>query len=228
MRKRFFNWQGHRFISLDVEGEPAQSLQTQSHGVFRRAAAELVRHGLSVDTNTVRTRIFGRTREARAAGSQARVEALRGPSRASGSSYISPSRFASTADVALELFAMAQPIGGEARRVTEHNPVQAFIRHLAWGPMIFFPGMTSELPNLEEQYQDVLSRASGLLKECNCYWSNVVGISCFLHKDCDPESLLAGIGKCVPVPLNNAKVEFVEGFSRPTKMVEIEITARRG
>jgi len=35
------------------------------------------------------------------------------------------------------------------------------------------------------------------------------------------------LGKFVPIPLGNAEVELVEGYSRPNKLVEIEITARR-
>ena len=63
--------------------------------------------------------------------------------------------------------------------------------------------------------------------EAGCDWRNVVGISFFLHKDQDLDALLTGVAKTVPVPLDNAEVEFVEGFSRPGKLVEIEITARR-
>jgi hypothetical protein len=40
-------------------------------------------------------------------------------------------------------------------------------------------------------------------------------VSCFLHKDQDPDALLAGIRKTAPVPLDDAEIEFVEGYSRP-------------
>jgi hypothetical protein len=35
------------------------------------------------------------------------------------------------------------------------------------------------------------------------------------------------VAALAPVPLEHAEVEFVEGFSRPGKRVEIEITAGR-
>ena len=56
---------------------------------------------------------------------------------------------------------------------------------------------------------------------------SVVELSFFLHETQDPVALLSGVGKFVPIPLGNAEVELVEGYSRPNKLVEIEITARR-
>jgi hypothetical protein len=55
----------------------------------------------------------------------------------------------------------------------------------------------------------------------------VVRASFFLQRDQDPDALLAGVAALAPVPLEHAEIEFVEGFSRPGKLVEIEITARR-
>jgi hypothetical protein len=228
MRKRLFNWQGQRFVQLSFEGEPGRPLPTQSLDLFVRAEAELRPLGLSLAANTVRTRIFGRTAEARTAGSNARSEALVGASRAAGSSYISVRHFESAADVGLDLLAMAAPVAAAERRVTEHHPPQSFIRHLIWGPMVFLAGMTCELyPTLRQQYEDILPRGRALLKETGCDWENVVRLSCFLHRDEDPDALLPGIAAVAPVPLDHAEIELVEGYSRPDKRIEIEITARR-
>jgi hypothetical protein len=88
--------------------------------------------------------------------------------------------------------------------------------------------MTCETqPTLKELYHDILPRAAELLKETGCGWSDVVRIAFCLHKDEDPQTLLDGVAAAVPVPLENAEIEFVEGYSRPNKRVEIEITARR-
>ena len=82
MRRRLFNWQGQRFAYLSIEGEPGQPLAQQSADLFARAGAELAALDLSLLRNTVRTRVFARNGAARAAGSQARGEALVGRSRA--------------------------------------------------------------------------------------------------------------------------------------------------
>jgi len=228
MRRRVFNWQGQGFVYLGLEGKAGEPLEQQSKALFVRAGHELRSFGLSLDQNVVRTRVFGRTREARNAVSDTRAKTFNGPARAASSSFIAPAHFESGADVALDLYAMSPPGKGAARNVVEHQPQQTFIRYLTWGPMVFLAGMTcEEYPTLEQQYEDILPRAGKLLQEAGCDWSNVVGISFFLHKDQDPDALLTGVAKTVPVSLDNAEVEFVEGFSRLGKLVEIEITARR-
>lgn len=228
MRKRLFNWQGQRFVYLWLEAEPALPLEAQSQGLFERADAELKTLGLALDKNVVRSRVYGRTREARDVVSAVRAKTFIGQSRAATSSFISPAHFSSGADVALDLHAMAAPADGAPRKVTEHEPAQPFIRHLVWGPMVFLAGMTCETyPTLKQQYEDILPRAGTLLKEAGCDWKHVVRISFFLHKDENPEALLKGVAATAPVSLDHAEIEFVEGYSRPNKLVEIEITARQ-
>jgi enamine deaminase RidA (YjgF/YER057c/UK114 family) len=228
MRKRLFNWQGQRFVYLNLEAEPGQPLPRQAQDLFVRADAELATLGLSLQHNTVRTRILGRSAAARTAGSDARTAALTGAARAAGSSYISPRHLGSAADIGIDLFAMAAPGGGATRAVTEHQPTQSFIRHLAWGPMVFLAGMTCETqPTLRAQVADILPRAGALLRETGCDWGNVARVSLFLHQDETPDALLAAITATAPVPLEHAEIELVEGYSRPNKLIEIEITARR-
>jgi enamine deaminase RidA (YjgF/YER057c/UK114 family) len=227
MRQKAFNFAGQRFVTLAIEAEPGGTLERQSQALFQRAAAALAPYGLALDRNVVRSRVFGRTREARDVVSGVRGKVFEGPARAATSSYISPVYFSSAADVGLDLFAMAAPSSGE-RKVSEHAPVQPFIRHLTWGPMVFLAGMTCEtLPTLREQYTDVLTGAGALLTETGCDWRNVVHVAFFLHRSEDPKALLDGIAATGTVPLDNCEVEQVDGYSRPGKLIEIEITATR-
>ena len=73
----------------------------------------------------------------------------------------------------------------------------------------------------------VLPRAAALLKETGCDWRNVVRVSFFLERDQQPDELLKMVAALAPVPLQHAEIELVEGFSRPGKLVEIEVTAKR-
>ncbi len=228
MRKRIYPWQGQSFVYLWLEGEPGQPIERQSQGLFERAGAELETLGLALDKNVVRTRVYGRTREARDIVSAARGKAFTGQARAATSSFISPAHFDSAADVALDLYAMAAPTEGVPRKVTELDPLQPFIRHLVWGPLVFHAGMTNEhYPTLKEQCAEILPRAAARLQENGCDWKNVVRISFFLHRGEDPQALLAHVAALAPVPLDSAEIELVEGYSRPGKLVEIEVTARR-
>lgn len=226
MREKTFNFAGQRFVYLAIEAEGGGTLERQSQALFERAAAALKPHGLALEANVVRSRVFGRTREARDTVSGVRGKVFQGSGRAATSSYIAPDYFSSAADVGLDLFAMAAPAGA-TRKVSEHTPVQPFIRHLSWGPMVFLAGMTCEtLPTLSEQYTDVLARAGTLLAETGCDWKNVVHVAFFLHRSEDPAALLDGIAATRTLPLDHCEVEQVEGYSRPGKLIEIEITAK--
>src|SRR3954447_16563233 len=101
MRKRIYNWQGQRFGYLWLEGEPGQSLDKQSQALFDRAGPELASLGLALDRNVVRTRVFGRTREARDIVSAARGRTFKGQGRAATSSFISPDHLDWSSDVAI-------------------------------------------------------------------------------------------------------------------------------
>ena len=227
MRRRIFNWAGQHFLFLQLEGDAELPIERQSQQLFARAGEELATQRMSLAGNVVRSRVFGRTREARDVVSGVRGQVFEGTARAATSSYISPAYFSSAADVGLDLFAMAAPSIG-ARKVSEHTPVQPFIRHLTWGPMVFLAGMTCEtLPTLREQYTDVLKRAGALLTETGCDWRNVVHVAFFVHRSEDPKALLDGVAATGTVPLDNCEVEQVDGYSRPGKLIEIEITAKR-
>src|SRR4051812_30228309 len=211
MRKRIFNWQGQRLVHLGLEGKPGAPADQQATDLFARADAELKALNLSLERNVVRSRVFGRTRADRDAISGVRTKSFTGSSRAATSSFIAPKNFESAADVALNVYAMSPPGGGGQRKVSEHTPPQSFIRFLTWGPMVFLAGMTCETEKtLEAQYKDILPRAHVLLKENGCDWGNVVGVSFFLHECQDPDALLTGVGKFVPMRLDDAEVEYVE------------------
>ena len=222
------NWQGQRFAILNLEGDAQLPLKEQAQDVFGRAHAELQALGLSLRENTVRTRMLGRSAQARTAGSDARTAALTGNARAAGSSYISPAHFGSAADVGIDLFAMAAPDATSARQVTEHQPVQSFIRHLVWGPMLLLAGMTCETqPTLEAQLATYLPRAGAAAARDGCRL-----------EEC-------GAGVAVPAPgpgsgcaawrdrrsragaAEHAEIEQVDGFSRPVKLIEVEVTAKK-
>ena len=204
MRKRLLYAADETFLHLILEGEAGQPFAQQAQGLFDRAQVELAASGLSLD-HTVRSRIFGRTREARTAGSDTRVARLAGAARAATSSFILPSYFTSAADVGLELFAMVPPEGGGERLVREHEPKASYIRWLTWGPMVFLAGQTSERPGFETQMTEILTRSTGLLAEVGCGWPNVRAISFLLHRDHSAGELFACARAAVPtIPLGSA------------------------
>ena len=225
MRTRLINAMGERFVHVVVHGTAGAPLAQQAASVFDAADAALRASGLSLD-HAVRSRVFGCSRDARTAVSDMRFKTLTGAARAATSSFIAPALMPAGVDVALDLFAMYPPAKAE-RIVREQEPRQSFIRWLRWGPMVFLAGQTSELPTFSEQVDEILARVPGLLEEAGRGWPQVTAVSFFLHRDIAPDVLFAAIAARAPLSLGSVDLEQVDGYSKPGKLIEIEITARR-
>ena len=229
MRQKTFNFAGQRFASLAIEAEGGGSLERQSQALFEQASAERVAaQGLALDQNVVRSRVFGRGREARDVVSGVRGRRFEGTGRAATSSYISPGYFSSAADVGIDLFAMAAPPIG-TRKVSEHTPVQPFIRHLTWGPM----GVPRrhDLRDAADAARAIYRRARGGRRSCSPRPAATGTASCTSPFPCTGAKTRRRCSMASPrlasVPLDNCEVEQVDGYSRPGKLIEIEITAKR-
>ena len=92
MQKKIFSWLGRELIELSGEARPAASVEEETISLFRSFEQELKTHGLSLE-NTVRTRLWGRDREARNLGTAARSKILTGSAKAASSSYVSTESF---------------------------------------------------------------------------------------------------------------------------------------
>ena len=123
---------------------------------------------------------------------------------------------------------MAAPPSGGRARCPSTQPVQPFIRHLTWGPMVFLAGMTCEtLPTLREQYTDVLHARRRAAHRDRLRLEERRARRVLPAPERDPKALLDGVAATGTVPLDNCEVEQVDGYSRPGKLIEIEITAKR-
>src|SRR6266540_883881 len=103
MRTIVYEWLGREFVALSAEGRANLDIAEQTRNIFKRCDQVLGGLGLSL-ADTVRTRLWGRDRESRDAGSQVRVSVLAGPARSASSSFIAPDYFESDAQVAVELW----------------------------------------------------------------------------------------------------------------------------
>jgi len=178
-------------------------------------------------SDTIRSRVYGVDRPARDAVSNSRFAALKGDDRAASSSYIAPKHFESKALVALELIAARRPVG-IVKAIKEYVPPKGPICWITLGPLLVLSGNTSQLPTLKEQVtEDILPRIDTYLKEAGSSWPQVVNVSCYLHESQKPEELrtyFATIAKPFPPRF---EICFVEGYSAPGKLLEVEVTAQR-
>jgi enamine deaminase RidA (YjgF/YER057c/UK114 family) len=223
MRKRIFTWLGKEFVELSGEAKPVANATTEAQELFGRFDDELKSHGLSLD-NTVRSRLWGRDRQSRDLGSNERVKILSGRARSASSSYISPGHFDSSANVALDLLAMRPSEPSANKRVVEYDPPIVPIRFLTYDSVVVLSGVTTVLPTLEEQLDNILPRIRGSLADAGSSWDKVARVSFYLHRSQTLENLKALFARRVTAKIPQMEYCFVDGYSSEGKFCEVEVT----
>lgn len=224
MRKTIFQWLGREFVELCAEAGRGLPAREGTQEIFFRFDRELRELGLSLE-HTVRTRLWGRDGDSRNTGSAERVRILSGKARSVSSSYIAPVHFDSEATVAVDLLAMKPSRPELEKTLKEYDPPIVPLRYLIFDGVVFLSGVTSTLPGLSEQVGEILSRISGSLADARTSWEKAVRISFFLHRSEKIEALKEAFAKHVKASIPQTEYGFVDGYSAPGKLLEIEVTA---
>jgi enamine deaminase RidA (YjgF/YER057c/UK114 family) len=228
MQKRIFSWQGRELIDLSSEARPAASVEEETSSLFRTFEQELKTHGLSLQ-NTVRTRLWGRDRDARNLGTAARSKILTGSAKAASSSYVSTNRFDSDAKVALDLLAINPSCADAERRPVEFQPPRNYLCYLHYDSFVFLSGYTSDAERLEDQVSQIVNAVAGGLIVAGSMWDKLVKVSLFLHGSQKLEVLKELLGRGPAVPANcHVEFGFVEGYAGDKSLLEVEATALAG
>ena len=224
MRKQIFGWLGKEFIELSGEAKPAETPSIEAQEIFRRFDEELRRHGLSLD-HTVRSRLWGRDRRSRDLGSEERVKILSGKARSASSSYIAPGHFDSAANVAIDLLAMRPAQSTAVKRIVEYDPPIVPIRFLTYENVVVLSGVTTVLPTLEAQLDNILPRIAASLADGGSSWDKVARISFYLHRSQTIDHLKDLFRRRVAAQIPQTEYCLVDGYSAEGKFCEIEVTA---
>ena len=224
MRKKFLTWLGKDFIELSGEAKPGASASNEASELFRRFDQELKTHKLSLD-NVVRTRLWGRDRESRNLGSDERVKVLSGQARSASSSYIAPDHFDSDAKIAVDLLAVKPSRQNMRKRIVEYDPPIVPIRFLVYDSVVMLSGVTTVLPTLEEQLNNILPRITGSLKDSRSSWERVARISFYLHRSQTIDNLNRLFNERIKASTAQREYCFVDGYSSVGKLCEVEVTA---
>lgn len=226
MHESTVNWLGQEFIFLSAEARPAQDAAAETRALFDVFAKTLAGHGLGFE-HTVRSRLYGRDRAARDAGSVVRLDVLSGPARCATSSYIAPDRLHGAAAIAMDLIAL-RPGPGFEKKIRENDPPRTPCRYLTCGPLMVLSGQTCTDPTLEAQVLgDILPRIGNYLTEAGSGWDRVAEVNCFLHESETAAHMRQLFADAVPVMPPRFACHRVSGYSAPGKLVEIEVTATR-
>ena len=224
MRKRIFTWLGKEFVELSGEAKAAANASIEAQELFQRFDNELKLHGLSL-ANTVRSRLWGGDRQSRDLGSNERVKVLSGKARSASSSYIAPGHFDSTARVAVDLLAMRPSDPSAEKRIVEYNPPIVPIRFLVYDSVVVLSGVTTVLPTLAEQLDNIFPRIAGSLAGAGSSWNKVARVSFYLHRSQTLENLKALFVRHVTANIPQLEYCFVDGYSSEGKFCEVEVTA---
>lgn len=224
MRKKIFSWLGREFIEISGEAKPAANATIEGQELFNRFNQELKSHGLSLD-HTVRSRLWGRDPESRDLGSNERVKILSGKARSASSSYIAPGHFDSAAKVAIDLLAMRPTEPNSAKRIVEYDPPIVPIRFLVYDSIVVLSGVTTVLPTLEEQLNNIIPRITGSLADAGSSWDKVARVSFYLHRSQTVDNLKALFARHVTAKIPQMEYGFVDGYSSEGKFCEVEVTA---
>jgi enamine deaminase RidA (YjgF/YER057c/UK114 family) len=225
MTKKIFSWLGKEFVTLSSEAQSGTTASEQTRDLLLRFDGELKGMGLSLE-NTVRTRLWGRDRESRDLGGTERFKILSGRARSASSSYISPLHFDSGARVALDLLAM-RPSQSDAEKILkEYDPPIVPLRYLIYDSVLFLSGVTTVLPELEDQVANILSRISASLTDAGSSWDRAVNVSFYLHRSQKAETLRELFRKTVQAKIPKLEYSWVDGYSAEGKLIEIETTAK--
>jgi enamine deaminase RidA (YjgF/YER057c/UK114 family) len=224
MRKEVLTWVGREFLFLSSEAKPGANATEETREIFQRFQNELRQTELSLD-NTVRTRLWGRDRESRDHANEERFTTLTGKARSVSSSYYSPSHFASEARVALDLLALRPSRSGMEKFLKEYDPPLVPLRYLIYDSVVFLSGVTAILPTIEDQIANILPRISGSLADAGTSWEKAAKVSFYLHRSQSLEKLRALFGEAIKADVPQMEYAFVDGYSNPGKLIEIEVTA---
>ncbi|MGE0653343.1 MAG: Rid family hydrolase [Alphaproteobacteria bacterium] len=226
MREIVLDWLGQEFVVLSAEASAGDDPETGTRALFAAFREALSRHGLGLE-NSVRSRLYGRDRPARDAGSDIRMAVLSGPARCATSSYIAPGRLGPSVEIAMDLIAL-RPGNGLDKNVRENNPPRTPCRYITCGPLMILSGQTCTDPTLEAQVAgDILPRIGRYLGETGSGWDRIAEANCFLHESESPKNMRALYLKVAPCLPPRFACHRVSGYSAPGKLVEIEITATR-
>ena len=224
MQLTIYDWLDHEWLALRAEGQPNLAVEEQTRDIFGRMDASLKQFGLAPE-DIMRTRLWARERDARDRGSRVRAETLSGRARSASSSFIEPDYFDSSAAVAVELWAMKPRSADSQKQLVEHEPAIVPLRYLRRESMLVLSGVTSVLPTLAEQMTEIERSVHASLSLAQAGWSRVVRVSAHLHHSvslAEFRPLIRSFVEAGP----ELEFGFVEGYSTPGKLVEIEVTAR--
>lgn len=215
---------GREHLTLNVTSDGGASVADEAQHAMK-LAFELVESAGFSTSDLVRSRIFARDANSRRIASDLRVEMLKGALRAASSSYIDPSRLPAQGNVALDFIAIRTPAGAQ-KIVREYEPAIAPPMFVSVGDMVYVSGCTDTSEGFATQAENIRANIARNLKAAGASWSNVIGVSAHVSRTIAGKEAWARLNSLFPDITGQISMSFVDGYSAPEKLIEIETTAK--
>ena len=112
-----------------------------------------------------------------------------------------------------------------SKRIVEYDPPIVPIRFLVYDSIVVLSGVTTVLPTLEEQLNNIIPRITDSLADAGSSWDKVGRVSFYLHRSQTVDNLKALFARHVTAKMPQMEYCFVDGYSSPGKFCEVEVTA---
>lgn len=214
----------HRLVALSALGVGPGDGADQLRAALGSVRATLGEIGLGLE-HVVRSRLWAQDAESRSTASPVRLEVFTGPARSASSSYVCPSHLPQDSLVAIDVVARVPEPGERAlKAVVERDPVEVPIHYLTVDDLVVFAGLTHVAPSLEEQVEAIAATLRTHLAGLGSTPASVTQLDCYVHRGEDPRDLAAAMARHLP-EVAAYRVELVDGYSSPGKLLEVEVTA---
>jgi enamine deaminase RidA (YjgF/YER057c/UK114 family) len=215
---------GREHLLVSVTGAGGQSVADEARAAMDTALSLIGGAGFAASC-LVRSRLFARDADSRRIASDLRVEMLNGDLRAASSSYIDPARLPDQSNMAIDLVAV-RAHSGARKIVREYAPPIAPPMFVAIADMIYVSGCTDISDGFAAQLANIRSNIARNLEAAGASWSDVVGVSAHASRKINADDAWSRLREIFPELNGQLSLSWVDGYSAPEKLIEIETTAK--
>ena len=115
----------------------------------------------------------------------------------------------------------------QTKQIVEYDPPIVPIRFLVYDSIVVLSGVTTVLPTLAEQFDNILPRITGSLSDAGSSWDKVARVSFYYHRSQDLTHLRKLFSERISAQIPKMEYIVVDGYSSEGKFCEVEVTASR-
>lgn len=227
MQRQWWQLGGRTVYEVSVTGTASASVETETRHAIETALQDI--HTAGFDSgHLVRSRLWCRDAGSRRAASDVRRDMLTGPLRSASASFFDAERLPAGAHVRIDMIVVSADAAGSVKTICEYQPAIAPPMFAAFPDLVFLSGNTDESPHFHTQLEKIRGKVDAALHAANSSLAQALACSVYVAKSIDTSAAFERLAQHFPDLPCAIDLHTVDGYSAPAKLVEIELTARRG